>query len=316
MNSDKEDIGVLLNYELDLAVGADENNFECRIQNEAHCCGSGFYLYIEGTEYGGIVDNIESDTRNGEVAYSGRTWQGILNSKVIEPDAGQDYLVLSGEANSVIASLISRLGLSDLFEASTEDSGLTIRNYYMNRYIEGYYGINKMLSSAKGKLRFLYKNRKVILSAVEKADYSVGSEFTSSQVAFMLRKKYHTVNHLICLGSGELAARMVIHLYTDAEGNISETQTQFGLEEYTAVFDYPNVGSEEDLKNSGIEELKSLWQPDEILIDFDNTSDSCDVGDIVGAVDEITGVSVTSEITKKIVTIKNGQATISYKVGE
>ncbi len=316
MNSDKEDIGVLLNYELDLAIGADENDFECRIQQEAHCCDSGFYLYIEGTEYGGIVDNIESDTRNGEVAYSGRTWQGILNSKVIEPDAGQDYLVLSGEANSVIASLISRLGLSDLFEASDEDSGLTVRNYHMNRYIEGYYGINKMLASANGKLRFLYKNGKVILSAVGKVNYSAESEFDSSHVAFMLKKKYHTVNHLICLGSGELAARMVVHLYADAEGNISETQTQFGIDEYTSVYDYPNVESVEDLKNGGIEELKSLWELSEILIDFDDTSDFYNVGDIVGAIDEITGVSVTAEITKKIVTIKNGHATISYKVGE
>jgi hypothetical protein len=32
------------------------------------------------------------------------------------------------------------------------------------------------------------------------------------------------VNHLICLGSGELQNRIVVHLYVDADGNISQTQ--------------------------------------------------------------------------------------------
>ena len=83
MNSSREDIGVLQDYELDLAFGADENNFECRIQSQAHCCEAGFFLYAEGTEYGGIIDTITSDVANQEIIYSGRTWQGILNGKII-----------------------------------------------------------------------------------------------------------------------------------------------------------------------------------------------------------------------------------------
>jgi hypothetical protein len=50
MNASKEDVGVLMDYELDLAFGADENNFECRIQANSHCCSAGYYLYYEATE--------------------------------------------------------------------------------------------------------------------------------------------------------------------------------------------------------------------------------------------------------------------------
>lgn len=316
MNSSREDVGVLMDYELDLAFGADENNFECRIQSGSHCCESGFFLYMDGTEYGGIIDGVESDTASKEVIYSGRTWHGILNSKVIQPDAGEDYLILSGEANAIIAELLSRLSLTDLFEASSDDSGMTISNYQMNRYIMGYAGICKMLSVVGGRLAFSFANGKVVLSAVAIHDYSTDEEFDSDQMDFHVKQKQKTVNHLVCLGSGDLAERTVIHLYADTEGNISKTQTQFGLDEYAAVYDYGNAESEEELENSGIEKLTEMWEPTELSIDFDVDTDLYAVGDIVGAIDNITGISVSASITKKIVTIKNGQTTISYKVGE
>lgn len=315
-NSSREDVGVLLDYSLDLAFGDDENDFECRIQSAAHCCEAGSLLYIEGTEYGGIVDSMSSDTVNSEVVYSGRTWHGLLNSKVLAPDDGEAYLTVSGEANSVLSSLLSRMGLTDFFEASSEDSGLTISTYKMNRYIQGYDGIKKMLKTVGGKLCFTFQDGKVILSATAVHDYSADGEFDSDLLAFQIKKNYKTVNHLICLGSGELENRMVIHLYADESGNISLEQTQFGMDEYSATFDYPNVESEEELERSGRSELKSLWEPAELTVDFDADADTYDVGDIVGAYDNVTQISVCAVIVKKIVTINNGQITISYKVGD
>ena len=316
MNSDFEDLGMLLDYEIDMAFGRDENNFECGIATAAHCCEAGFYLYMEGTEYGGIIDSIESNNEQQEVIYSGRTWHGILNSKIIEPDSGQAYLTLSGEANAVIASLLSRLSLTEIFEASTEDSGFVIRNYKMNRYIAGYDGITKMLANVGARVQIAIHGGKVVVSAAPKKDYTQDEEFDSDLVDFKIRKNYKTVNHLVCLGSGELTERMVVHLYADTQGNISQEQTQFGLDEYAATFDYPNVESEEELIRSGTEELKTLWEPANLSVDFDSDSDAYYVGDIVGACDNVTKISVAAVITKKIVTIKNGQTTISYKVGE
>jgi hypothetical protein len=235
---------------------------------------------------------------------------------VIEPDSGEAYLTVAGEANYIIGSLIERLSLADLFEVSSEDSGLNISSYKMNRYIRGYDGILKMLNQVGGKLLFKVSGGKVILSAAPIHDYTRDEEFDSDLVDFDAKKKFRTVNHLICLGSGELENRTVIHLYADKDGNISETQTQFGMDEFTDTYDYSNTESAEELKKSGIDKLKELWEPAEVSVDFDADSSVYDIGDIVGAYDNVTQISVSSAISKKIVTIKDGQVTISYKVGE
>lgn len=316
MNSDREDIGVLHNYELDIAVGADENDFECKVSSKNHCCEEGFYIYAEGTEYGGIVDSITSDTVNAEVTYSGRTWHGILNSKIIEPDSGEAYLTLSGDAHEVIDSLLTRLNLTDLFEVDSTLSGVAIQNYKMNRYIAGYDGIVKMLNSVGAKLRVIFNGSKVVLSATGKHDFTKDEEFDSDLVDFRMKKKFKTVNHLICLGTGELENRLVVRLYVDSDGNISQEQTQTGLDEYTAVYDYPVAESEEELVASGKDLLKTLWEQTELSVSFNADTDNYEVGDIVGATDNVTRLSVASVITKKVVTVRNGLITISYEVGE
>ena len=308
-----EDAGVLHSYEFDLAFGSDENNFECVVGKNDHCCGFGSFLYIEGTEYGGIIDGIEIKNSTKEVVYSGRTWHGLLNSKVIEPDSGQAYLTVAGEVNGIIASLLSRLGLTDLFEASTEDSGLTVKSYQMDRYINGYDGIKKMLKTVGGKLTFTFRGGKVLLSAAEARDYSQDEELDSDVLCLDVLQTANTVNHLICLGSGNLTDRMVRHLYADENGNISQTQTLIGLDERVAVFDYGNAEDEADLLKEGTDRLRELMQQDNLTVDANEVEDPYDIGDIVGASDNITNVRIAVPITKKIVNIKNGIVTIDIK---
>ena len=132
MNSDKEDIGVLKDYTFDLAFGSSENDFECVVSAKNNVCKPGFFLYYEGSEYGGIIDSVYVDTESENIKYLGRTWHGIIASKIIQPDANQDYLILNGEANAVIDSLLSRMGLSSLFKVSNDESGINISNYKMN----------------------------------------------------------------------------------------------------------------------------------------------------------------------------------------
>ena len=313
MNAEREDIGVLQNYELDLAFGSDENSFECVVDINNHCCGFGFFLYVEGTEYGGIIDSVEIKNSNQEIVYRGRTWHGVLNSKVLEPDPGADYLVCNGEANAVISSLVSRMGLSNLFIVSDEASGLAINNYKMNRYISGYDGIMKMLKTVDGKLQLRVQNNgKVLLSVVPVVDYTEDC-LDSDLIDLDVKRTANTVNHLICLGQGNLADRLVVHLYVDKAGNISRTQTITGVDEYVAVYDYSGAEDEDDLVNNGIEHLKELMQQDDLSVDVNDVDDPYDVGDLVGATDNITNISITVPVKKKIVTIKNGVVTIDIK---
>ena len=316
-NADMEDVGVLLDYTLDLAIGSDENDFELVVDAESHVCREGYYLYIEGTEYGGIVDAIRVRTSEKEITYKGRTWQGILASKVLEPDAGEDYLVVSGEANAAVKQLIVRMDLSELFTASEADSGIEIKNYKINRYIDGYAGLVKMLASAGGKLLFSFCNKKVVLSAAPAVDYSREEQFDSDLVGMDVEKGFHPVNHVICLGRGDLADREVIHLYADSRGIVSRIKSLTSLEEVTAVYENTNAESTEELEQGGIKLLEeSRAASSKISMSFDSSDAVYDIGDIIGAQERITGIEATEKIIKKIVSISRGSIEIEYKVGE
>ena len=260
-DANRQDIGVLNTYDLDMAYGSDENNYTCSIPRKDHCCGKRYFIYVENEEYGGIVDSIYVNTEEDDVVYKGRTWHGILQGKVISPDDGDDYLLLDGEANTVLQEIIDRIGASDLFEASEEDSGIEIVSYQMDRYCYAYDGIRKMLKYFGGKLKLAWMNGKVILSAEPRYDYSQDEEFDTSQVDFTIQKNYRPVNHIICLGQGDLKNRAVIHIFTDEYGGVQQylqdpstdpmqdsdyildtrNQVLTGCDEVIEVYDVPNA---------------------------------------------------------------------------
>lgn len=219
-DKNRKDIGVLSDYELDEAFGKNENNFSLKISLSEHCMEPGCVIYAENTEYGGIIDTLNPNTKDSTLTYKGRTWHGILNSKVLEPDAGENYLILSGEANSVLKEIITRLKLNDVFSVSEEDSGIEIIHYQCSRYPCAYDEIRKMLYEFMGKLTINCQMKTVLLSVSPLYDYSADEEWDASQLDFAIEKNYHPVNHLICLGSGDLKDRHVIHLFTDENGGI------------------------------------------------------------------------------------------------
>ena len=219
-DKNRKDISVLSDYELDEAFGKSENNFSLKISLSEHCMEPGCVVYAENTEYGGIIDTLNPNTKDSTLTYKGRTWHGILNSKVLEPDAGEDYLILSGEANSVLKEIITRLKLNDVFSVSEEDSGIEIIHYQCSRYPCAYDEIRKMLYEFMGKLTINCQMKTVLLSVSPLYDYSADEEWDANQLDFTIEKNYHPVNHLICLGGGDLKDRHVIHLFTDENGGI------------------------------------------------------------------------------------------------
>lgn len=207
-----EDIGVLQDYSFDECYGTNDNTFQCKVQKYNHVCREDYILYVEFTEYGGIIDRIESDTKSGEITYIGRTWHGVLNSFVIEPPVGGVYRVYSGEANNVIRQIISDIGLSSMFVVSTDNSGISVSNYRV-RYEKVYDVIRDMLFAYQGKLYMYYRDGKIYMGAVIAANFAGNEEFDSSQVPFKVGQTFNNVNHLICLGNGEAEDRAVIHLF-------------------------------------------------------------------------------------------------------
>ncbi len=309
-NAEREDQGVLSTHSFDLSYGASENDFELTIGANESTLEKDACVYIEDTEYGGMVGGVKASTYGETITYKGRTWHGIMNSKVIQPDTGEDYLVVSGDANEVLSFLIVRLGLSGLFAADENLSGVNISSYKFHRYCKGYDGITDMLADSGAKLKIAWKDRAVHLSAepiVDYTEYPVDGDIATLTV----EQNKDKVNHLICLGKGDLAAREVIHLYADQFGKIGDVQYYTGLAEICDT--YENTNSD-DLRSDGIKRFKELWNNDKAQISLSETVDiEYDIGDIVGATEYKSGISVSTTVTQKIVKINNGVVSTEYK---
>ena len=313
-NADRVDQGVLADYALDLSFGTDssENDFEMTLGKAGANLGAKSFIYMEGTEYGGVVDAIRTSTDSASVVYMGRTWHGILNTKVIEPDSGEDYLVVSGDANDILSTLINRLGLSGLFTAVKTSSGINFSGYQFPRYCKGYDGIREMLEKKGAKLKIAWINRAVQLSAEPIVDYTANA-VDGDSAKITIERHESKVNHLVCLGRGELAKREVIHLYVDKFGNIGDTQYFTGIEEVMDVYSNSNT---DDLRSDGIARLKKLIDKDWAEMNSPESDRlAYDIGDIVGATDMQSQASFSSSVSQKIVRIKNGAIIIEYKMG-
>lgn len=317
-DANRIDQGVLNNATLDLEYGRDEsdqaNTFEVRIDRSSKIrLEDKTLVYIEGTEYGGKITGIGTNTTEDVITYKGMTWHGLLNAHVLGPDSGQDYLVLTGEAHAIIRSLIERMNLQDTFTSPMTSSGINVN--YQVRYEYGYFAILAMLAASSAKLMMTYDNGMVVLSAEAIADYSATNELDTTQIELEIDKDYLPVNHLVCLGEGELKNRIVLHFYADANGNVSKNQSLFGADENTLIYDYTNADSDE-LSEKGQEKLKELQNCDTVKVDIPEGR-VLDIGDLVGAIDPITGIYVATEVTYKTVTISsNGLVSIAYKVGD
>lgn len=309
------DQGVLSAYSFDLSFGASENDFEMTLGASEPTLQFGAFVYIEGTEYGGIVDGKNTNSNTNSITYKGRTWHGIMNSKVVEPDPGADYLIVSGDANQVIAALIERFGLGSLFVADSELSGIKITNYKFKRYCLGYDGICGMLSSEDAKLKIVWQDRTVLLRAEPIVDYTK-APIDGDMATLKVEQQKNKVNHMICLGRGDLAEREVIHLYVDQFGAIGSTQYYTGLDEIAEVYENTNAESSDDLRSGGISRLKELWNADKAEMSLNENNDLIyDIGDIVGVSDIKSGSNVTAAVNQKIVKISNGSIRTQYKTG-
>lgn len=307
--------GILLAYALDLSFGIDENenDFELTLGKTEPLLEDGAVIYMPGTEYGGIVGGMRSNSSDEARTHLGRTWHGILNDKVLCPDPGADYLIVNGEANAVMGQLIARLGLSGLFTARAASSGININGYQFARYIRGYDGFRAMLASASAKLKMAWSGTALELYAEPIVDYA-DQPVDGDEAILTVERFGSKVNHLICLGQGELAARTVIHLYVDQFGRIGSTQYFTGLEEVVEIYDYSGANSEEELRTNGVKQLEAMRNNDKISVTvYEDAGLEYDIGDIIGGTDTTTGNTAKAAVAQKVVKIKNGAVSINYK---
>lgn len=321
-NANGVEKGVLQGFELDMAWGYDENDFELKVgTSPALECGS--LIYVNGTEWGGIVDKRDVDETGDaiEVTYSGRTWHGILNGHILCPESGQAYLGYDHDPNDLIRIIIANASLDDVFEAP-DAVGETISGRFY-RYCTAYDGLKMELWRHGYRLDFCKQpGGKVLVQAVKASDFS--GDYWSDRFAFKVEQEMQHVNHLVALGNGELGSREVVHVYADADGNVSTTQSLFGLSERTEVYtcsatDTKDDSSDSDTKTLTEEAIEKLQEYQEEGSNIDIQVDDslgAHVGDTIGAHSVNTPASVTGTVNKIVLNIdEKGQETISYEVG-
>lgn len=301
----------IVDYSLEVAFGEDENKITLTADADVMPPENG-YAYIEGTEYGGTIDQITSGTTTETLSASGRSWHGVLAGKRLVPDSGKSHITVSGQIATVLQSLINRMGLDDLFEApASESDTVSISSYQFERFVDGYTGIKAMLTANGLKLKMRCAEGKVLIGARAVVDY--GSKVDSDLLDFDLTKITRRTNHLVCGGTGENENRAVVHFYADKNGKVSKRQTLFGVDEIAAFYDYSNA-DEDKLEEEGKKKLEELQGDGTVDVDVDEDID-VDIGDVVSARNNKANKVVSATITKKIVKVSNGITSYEYEAG-
>lgn len=315
------DVKPVMDADLDFAVGSDENDYEIKVRrdrwDERYTYGNIFY--VKNTEFGGIIGRKKINTAEDTISLYGRTWRGMLDKKIISPAAGQAYRTVSGELNTALNTLITEQ-FNDYFVVSQEDTGVGVTNYQFDRYCTLLTGITKMLKSVGHKLHIEYIQQErgqpgyVELSAVPIMDYSEQIELSQdSRLNFTFDETKNGVNHLICLGKGELQGRQVIDLYVGQTGSIGTTQYYTGIHEVTEVFENTSAETEE-LEEKGREKLLELMNSTSFSMDVEALGMEVEIGDIIGGRDYVTGMYAAKPISKKIYKVEGRKTSLEYEI--
>lgn len=275
-------------------------------------------IYIMRTEYGGIVGEVLTDTTLDYVELKGLTWRGRMAKKIIQPPAGSDYKVVSGELHTVMKSLIEP-EFDGLFVVSQEDTGVNVSNYQFDRYCTLLDGLTKMLKSKWYRLQLSFRREQgepgyLYIEAVPIVDYSNRIELSRDcQLNYTMDDKRDGVNHLIVAGKGELQDRNVLHLYVQEDGSIGTQQYYTGLREVAEV--YENTSTETDeLWSKSEERLQELMNKKTFRMDVAKLGLDIGIGDIVGGRDYLTGMYMAKPVENIVYELIGDVESKTYKL--
>lgn len=313
--------GVLSNYTLDMSVGV-ENDFSITVDIENNILQKNSIIHVifddntlKNMEFGGIVDGIAVDTNTAQITYTGRTWRGVLASRILEPPTGEEYYkCYKTPICDVISDIINRCGLNGYFTVAVNEETQKAITYQFNRYITVLDAIISMFSSKNLLIALNDNGSKIDISTMPKTDYSSSDKINSEIFKFKSSKTYNFVNHLICLGSGVGEFRIKIDLYCDENGTISREQTFFGNDEITDTYEYPQCETVADLVDNAVKRFRELIKKESINIVLPEEVQTFEIGDIVSAHDDVTGLTVRAEIAEKLLTFNDGIAKIRYGI--
>ena len=302
---------------LDWACGTDENDFELTIDDlDAPEIERGWYFWLDGSDVGGRIIDRRVSVAGGTstTTWIGQSWTGMLAAKILQPDANQDYLTVSGKLPDILKNLLKRIGLDSVFTVDSSDASTLSNWMFQNpRYVDAYTGLRTLLASCGRRLDFKASGNKILLGIVPVQ--TIANTIDSDLVDFKAETNRRAVNHLIGLGSQELKNRLVVNYFADATGVVSQTQTLVGADEVCATYDYSNadLGTLQSETQKHLQELQTGGSVEVTL--SDEVGDGLRVDDKIVATDQASGVNVTAVVTKRIVKIDSGILASTFEVG-
>lgn len=318
--NDVENYDGEISQELDAEIH--KNSFSLSISElawEADPIERGHYVYVPGTEFGGCVEQIQHSTLRRLVIVSGVTWRGMLHRKIIEPASGADYFTVTAtEANAAIASIVGS-SLGSLFTVLAASSGITITSKQF-RYTRLLHGLEDMLDEegAALQLTFDQATKRVTLAARAVVDYSSTIDLSQDYGADMVTTEggFDRYNHIIALGSGELASRDILHVYRLATGGVTTSPPAWvGTEEdWVSTYEFTNPETVAILQSGAERRVREFTPLKQVEIDPSIAGLDLQLGDIVGARDRLTGMAGTAVVVGKILTINAGGIRLETRV--
>lgn len=314
------ELGYLTHTDADIEIGeygVSKNDFELTLSLEDRdpLFTVGSLFYKEDTEIGGAIQHLKVNTSDNTIALIGPTFRGLLEKEFVQPPAGSAYLTLNGEANACINILIGDrfdgLFVVDNIGASNINVRYDVRDINLLQALE------KSLGASNAKLCIRHHiDGKVHLYAEKINDLSDTLQYDNDyQIDMIVKTESKPYNHILCLGKGELLDRLRINLYLQSDGSWSESnQVYTGLERKTYKHEDVNVEDRAELIKNATEKVAEANESDTLEISFD--ADDAELFDIVGAKENVTGISFKEPITQKIIKISDDDISISYKVGD
>lgn len=304
-------LGNLTGYNIDIAWGLSENNFELQTGKSLQ---RGNFIWFDGTGAGGIVDSIGITADNNLKSYKGRTWFAILADKIVEPPAGQAYRTVAGTASQMLSQLLSSVSLEanqpgGLFTVQ-DTGGANLGTFQVDRYVSLWSVLVKMCTQYARKLSVYCDGTRVFLSLAQPVVVSADERTASLSI----NSGNASPTHLIGLGSGELTAREIVHRYINSSGQILTSPPVTGWQDITQTYEATDKKGD-DLVRVTEKKLKELQSTGSGDIDFKGDARNVDPWDIINAQDWDTGISLQTGVKKKIFKVSKNRLTTSIELG-
>ena len=277
----------------------------------------GHYIYAPGTEWGGPVTLVKHVTSSHKVTVQGPTWRGLLYQRRIYPPAGQGYKVYTNiDANDLIGAVVGQ-SFGSIFIFSGEECGVTVSAQF--RYQSYAVGLQTVLADAGLRLNIVFDNTipAAVLSASPidalSSDVEISQDYGINFTSEIGNVEF--ANHCLALGGGELAERTVLEVYRVGDKYYTTRPSSLAVKDLrTVLLDYGSAETTDELMKSAIERLEQTAPKQSITISELPLGVEMNLGDQLYVRDRLKGLEALSEVTQKILTIKQGTTKVDTQI--